>query len=275
MTAQSIERGRLSTVVGGILLALALSRLVELPVRPLQVSILGSPLGVNLSGTTLVLLVVVGLAITGVQSLLGLHPSAREEPPSLWIMHWIVPALLGAALVLWLRQIDDLGRWTLALLAAGVLIWLALLAEYKTVSPAPPERGGAWLQWGRMVLIHLIALIFFAVIYGMGLRRLVGGPAVWLVTTLLGARHFWGLTGELRRSFAYGAAAGLVSTLTLWILNVWQLSSLRGGWLLLLSFYLAVGLLKERLAGRLERRIALEYAAVGFIALLTGLFVVP
>lgn len=272
MTMPGIERGRFGTVVGGLLLALALSRLIELPTRPIQVSILGSPLGVNLSGTTLVVLIVAGLAVTGMQSLLSLHPAARREPGAPWFMYYLIPVLLGAALVLWLRQIDDLGRWTLALVASAILIPSALVAEYKTASLTPPERGGAWLQWGRMVLIHLIALILFVVIYGMGLRRLLGGPAVWLVTVLLGARFFWGLTGELRRSFAYGAAAGLAPAVTLWVINIWQLSSLRGGWLLLLAFYLAVNLFKERLAHRLDRRVALEYAAVGLLGLAIGLF---
>lgn len=269
------ESGRYGTVVGGLLLALALSRLVELPARPLQISVLGSPLGVDLSGTALVLLIVVGLAVTGMQSLLSLHPSAGQQRPSAWLIHWIVPALLGAALVLWLRQIDDLGRWTLALLAAAVLIPLALVSEYRTVSLAPPERGDAWLEWGRMVLIHLIALILFAVIYGMGLRRLVGGPAVWVVAASLGGRYFWGLTGALRRSFAHGAAVGVATALTLWVLNAWQFSALGGGWLLLTSFYLAVGLPKERLTDRLDARVALEYAAVGLLAVLIGLLAFP
>ena len=261
-------------VLGGLLLALALSRLIELPARPLQVSVLGSPLGVNLSGTTLVLLVV-GMAITGMQSLLRLLPSARQASPAVRVMHWIVPALMAAALVLWLRQIDDVGRWTLALLAAAALILMTLVSEYRTASLTPPDRGGIWLQWVRMVLIHLTALILFSVIYGMGLRRLLGGPVVWLVTTLLAGRFFWGLTGGMRRSFAYAGAAGLVTALSLWALNAWQLSPLRGGWLLLLSFYLAVGLLKEWLAGRLDRRVALEFAVVGLLALLTGLFLLP
>ena len=183
---RGIERGRFGTVVGGLLLALALSRLVELPSRPLQVSVLGSPLGVDLSGTTLVALVVVGLAVTGMRSLLSLHPSAGQKPSTYRIMAWIVPALLGAALVLWLRQIDDVGPWTLALLAAAVLVPVALVTEYRTVSLTPPEQGSAWLQWGRMVLMHVVALILFFVLYGMGLRRLLGGPAVWLVTTTFG-----------------------------------------------------------------------------------------
>jgi len=270
-----MESGRLGTVVGGLLLALALSRLVELPARPLQVSVLGSPLGVDLSGTTLVVLVVVGLAVTGMHSLLSLHPSAGQKPSSHRIMAWIVPALLGAGLALWLRQIDDVGRWTLALLAAAVLIPLALVTEYRSVSLTRVDQGSGWLQWGRMVIIHVTALILFGVLYGMGLRRLLGGPAVWLVTALLAGRYFWGLTGELRPSFAYSAAAGVATTLTLWGLNVWQLSALRGGWLLLVVFYLAVGLLKERLAGRLDRRVVLEYAAVGLLSFLAGLFLIP
>lgn len=272
VTDQEIINNRLGAVVAGLLLALALSRLVELPARPLQVSALGSPLGVNLSGTTLSLLIVAGLAVTGMQSLLQLHPSIREARPSHRIIYWIVPAMLSAALLLWLRQIDDLGTWTLALAASAVLLPLILLSEYKAASLAPPERGDAWLQWGRMVLIHLTALLLFAVIYGMGLRRLLGAPAVWLVTAPLAARFFYGLTGEIRRSFIYGAAAGLATAVTITILNLWQLSTLRGGWLLLLAFYLAVGLLKERIAGRLDGRVAMEYAAVGLLAVLIGLF---
>ncbi|HZD09938.1 MAG TPA: hypothetical protein VE553_01250, partial [Candidatus Binatia bacterium] len=58
---ERIDRDRLSVVTGAVLLALATARLLDVPARPYQLTVFGSPLGFNLSETTILLLVTGGM----------------------------------------------------------------------------------------------------------------------------------------------------------------------------------------------------------------------
>ncbi len=52
-----LNRDRLGLMSGALLLGLGFTRLVEIPGRYLVMNALGSPLGINLSGSTLLLLI--------------------------------------------------------------------------------------------------------------------------------------------------------------------------------------------------------------------------
>jgi hypothetical protein len=60
-----------------------------------------------------------------------------------------------------------------------------------------------------------------------------------------------------------------------WVLNYWPLSSLQGGVILLITFYLIGGLTEQFLAGRLNRRVTIEHVGLALIALLLVAAVVP
>ena len=71
----------------------------------------------------------------------------------------------------------------------------------------------------------------------------------------------------------YGGVVGLLLGQITWALNYWPLlPGLTGGLLLLLSFYLAVGIAQQSLQERLTRRVLMEFAVFGVLAL--GLIVV-
>jgi hypothetical protein len=53
-----------------------------------------------------------------------------------------------------------------------------------------------------------------------------------------------------------------------WALNYWLLPGLTGGLLLLLIFYLMVGIAQQGLQGRLTRRVLLEFGIFALIALI-------
>lgn len=269
-----IDRDRLSVVTGAMMLALALARLLEAPARPIQVSVLGSPLGFNLSETTVLLLIVGGMAATGVESLVRAHPLVQDETIRRTVVFWIVPVLVAVALAAWLSRLQNVGLWTLGMIATAILLPLAFSAEYAAVSPQ--LRRDTWLQWIYNVLIHLVALILFSAVYDARLRGLVGGPVLFFAGMLLAARLFWALTNNTRQAALYGAVVGLVLSQLLLILNYWPLSGLQGGLLLLLGFYLLAGLLQHYLtSGRLEQRFVLEYGGVATLALLLILVAAP
>ncbi len=269
-----IDRDRLSVVTGAMMLALAVARLLDAPARPFQVSVLGSPLGFNLSETTILLLIIGGMAATGVESLLRVHPLVQEGTIRRTVVFWIVPALLAVALAAWLSRLQDVGLWTLGMIGAAILMPLVFSAEYAAVSPQ--LRRDTWLQWIYSVLIHLVGLILFSAVYDARLRGLGGGPLLFIAGMLLSARLFWALTNSTMQAALYGTVVGLVSGQLLLILNYLPLSGLQGGLILLLGFYLLAGLLQRYLtSGRLERSLILEYGGVAILALLAILVVAP
>ncbi|MCI0398322.1 MAG: hypothetical protein L0332_07525 [Chloroflexi bacterium] len=261
-----IDRDLLSVVTGALLLSLALARFVDTPVRSLATTVFGSQVGLTLSATTLMLLITAGMAVAGMESLVRTHPLVRQGQAGHTIIFWIAPALLALALAGWLERIEVLGLWTAALLAGAVLIPLALAAEYAAVDPK--RRGEGWQPWAHTILIHLIVVGLLALIYDLRARSLLSGPAVFLVTTLLAARLLWPATGRLGASFLYGGVVGLALGEMIWMLNYWRLSTLRGGLLLLLFFYVTAGLLQQYLTGRFGRQVVLEYLGITALSLL-------
>lgn len=262
----------LSVLTGTMVLALALTRFLAIPLRPLlQVTVLGSPLAINLSAFNLMILLILGLAVTGTAVFLRSHPFWDQAALQNTIMFWIVPGLLSMALAAWLNRMHGGVGWALVLLGCLILLPLALLVEYGEIDAA--VQDGNWRPWAQMALLNLTAVILFTVIYDARLRSLVSGTAVLIIATLLSARLYWPLTPNLRQTFLYAAIVGLALGQMTWVFNYWRLSGLQGGFLLLLLFYSLAGLLQHYLAGQFAdkgngRRILLEYGGVIVIGLL-------
>jgi hypothetical protein len=269
---KSTDFDLLSVLTGSLVLALALTRFLAIPLRPLlQMTIFGSPLSINVSAINLMILLVLGLAVTGTAVFLRSHPYWDHADIKHTTMFWIVPGLLSMALVAWLDRMQIGVGWTAVLLGCAVLLPLAFLVEYGEVDSAVVDFN--WRPWVQVALVQLTAVILFTVIYDARLRSLVSGTAVLLIATLLAARLFWPLTPNLSQTFAYAAIVGMALGQMTWVFNYWRLSGLQGGFLLLLLFYGLTGLLQQYLAGQFEderngRRTLLEYGGVILIGLL-------
>jgi hypothetical protein len=262
-----IDRDRLSIITGALVLALALTRFLEIPIRPLvRTTIFGSPLGFNLSATTIMLLIILGMSVTGVASLIRGHPLVRLGKREPHFIFWIVPALFSVAVALWLNRIQNPAVWTAVLLAGAILILWVLIAEYTAVSPK--QRQAPLWQWSQMALVHLTAVILFTLVYHARVRSLVSGTAVLIIAVLLSARFFWSSNDQPAAAFTYGGVVGLILGQMTWVLNYWRLTDLQGGLLLLLLFYVIVGLIQQFLQGQFGRRIVLEYGGVAVLVLL-------
>jgi hypothetical protein len=64
-------------------------------------------------------------------------------------------------------------------------------------------------------------------------------------------------------SFRLALLIGLVLAEATWALNYWSANFLIGGTLLLVIFYITVGLLQHHASGKLQRRLIVEYAVLG------------
>jgi hypothetical protein len=261
-----LDRDRLGVLSGALLVGLALGRFVETPVRPFSATVLGSPLGIDLSATTLMVLVMAGMAATAVESLLRSHSLARQNEFGRTYHFWIVPGLLVVGMTAWLAAFEDIGLWTLGLMASAIIVPLSLAAEYAAVDP--DQRGSAYAGWAETLLVYLAALILFTRIYDLGARALLSGTAVLIVAALLVTRLLWYTTSRPVLAAGYGLFVGLIVGLISWGLNYMPLSTAAAGLLLLVLFYALSGLVQQYLTGRLDRRVIIEYvggAAAGLL----------
>jgi hypothetical protein len=65
----------------------------------------------------------------------------------------------------------------------------------------------------------------------------------------------------------YVASIGLIMGQTTWALNYWRMHPLRVGVLLMLLFYVLVGVVREHVQGEFSRQVVLEFLAVAILGI--------
>ncbi|MCB0202132.1 MAG: hypothetical protein KDI03_18850, partial [Anaerolineae bacterium] len=103
-----------------------------------------------------------------------------------------------------------------------------------------------------------------------GRALILGGVAALLALELL--RGTLGKTSEI---LMYAAVIGLVVAQVAWALLLSALSALSAGLLLLLLFYLLIGVAWQTMLGQLTRRVLLEFSLVGMAGLALVLILAP
>ncbi len=251
---------RVSVTVGLVLLGLVLFLVVDLPARAFVFAPLGSPLTVRLSEQWLRAMLVAGLAIAGTHSVVGAHPLARREHWRTGLMAWIVPGMTGFLAPFLLPLAPDLSSWLGGLALTAVLMGSVILLEYYTADPDAPSYAAARLALN--LLTYAVALAAFVLIYRSRARSLVTATATAVISALMAMSLLQVVGQPLRRTALYAALAGMVMGQSTWALNYWPIQALTGGVLLLLFFYVAVGVAQQHLQGALTRRVLAEFLAV-------------
>ena len=103
-----------------------------------------------------------------------------------------------------------------------------------------------------------------------GHALILGGVAALLALELL--RGSLGKTSDV---IMYAVITGLVVAQVAWALLLTGLSSLSAGLLLLLLFYLLIGVTWQTLLDRITRRVLLEFSMVGLAGLALVLILAP
>jgi len=131
------------------------------------------------------------------------------------------------------------------------------------------------VSWRLLALVLLVGLISFYTLVDARLRLLAGGPLLFGLATLLAARLFWVGARSLRPAFTYAAVAGFLLVQLYWLLSQLPLSSIRGGMVLLLAFYVIAGLLQQLQRGGWSSSVAREYGLVGLLGLVLIFLLTP
>lgn len=259
-------RDRISVTTWVLVLGLGLSLVLQLPTTIVSFRALGSPTSLELSATTLMALILALAAAVGTESLIRLHPKRQPNRLGLSWAYWALPAAISIITVVLLPGISTQLLKVAVILVSGLLLMLAFFSLYATVEPGQPgfRRARLWLD----VLSYGAALLLFLFVYQSRTRSLLSGTMVSLTAALLAVELLRSATNEMRQVLMYSAVVGLLLGELTWALNYWPLlPGLTGGLLLLLAFYLAVGIALQGLQKRLTRRVLVEFAFFGVVAL--------
>jgi hypothetical protein len=219
-----------------------------------------------LSGWTVLLLLLLGLAGVGVDQLLRAHPRAEFQGPTATAIYLFVPVLYALGAALFLRDVAG-GPWSLpAAVIAAAIFALAAQAEYLTVDAAPETYPTA--RFALSLVSYLTAFALFAVVFTAELVLPAAVAIVSVVALLLTVDILRELEVQTGTLFAYAAAVAAVTAEVRWATYYLGLGDLVAAALLLITFYELTGLVQSYLSGHLDRRTVLEYALVFVVGLM-------
>jgi hypothetical protein len=265
-------RDRISIAVWGVAITLAASALVSLPGRGASVALGERTLTLPIAAASLLPLLLALLAGSGAQAVVQAHPLARQGRLRLLIRFWALPVAVTLIAAILLPRAPSVLYWAALLLGMAVLLSAVLVALYFSLDPQAPgyRRARAALN----LVCYAVALVLFLVIPSAwpaaGRALVLGGVAMLLALELLR-----GTQARAPLVALYAFIVGAVVAQVGWGLLLTGISPLSSSLLLLLLFYLLVGLTAQTLLDRVTRRVMLEFAAVGLIALLIILLLSP
>lgn len=265
-------RDRISIAVWGVIMTLAVSSVVNLPGRGASVALGERTIALPVAAASAIPLLLALLAGTGAQAVISAHPLARQGQLRLTVRFWALPVAVTLIAAFALPRAPSILYWVAGLLGVGVLLAAVLVALFYSIDP---EAVG--YRRARAVLnltCYAVALLLFLLIPSswptVGRSVVLGGVAALLALELLR-----GSRAKTSSVTLYALVIGAVVTQVAWALLHVDLSALSTGLLLLLLFYLLVGLAWQTLLERLNRRVVLEFGLVGLVGLVLILAFAP
>ena len=259
-------RDRISVACWVVVFGLGISLLVQIPTTQITFRALGSPVTLPLTAGTVMAVLVAAAAAAGAESVVRLHPRFPRRLRSATWAYWALPAAIGSITVLLLPQVPTRLLQVIVMLSAGVLLAAALYSLYATVEPGQP--GFRRARFVLDALSYGAALLLFLFVYQTRTRSLLSSTLVMVTAALLAIEILRTSTPRTGLVLIHGSIVGLLLGQITWALNYWPLlPGLTGGLLLLLSFYLAVGIAQQSLQNRLTRRVVMEFGLFGVLAL--------
>ncbi len=256
---------RISVIVGVILIGIILLLILEIPSREFVFKPFGSPLTLSITSNWLASALLLGLSCTGTEAIMRTHPQVRRRIVRITFPTWILPGLTTLTLAQFLPQSPNLLYWTIGLIVGGgILAWL-MLAYYRLFDLSAEQkaaRSAQWIQGGLEIIAYTLALILFTLIYRTKLRSLVTATQVTFVAGMLALSILYREKCTPKQMGIYAGLIALVMGETMWALNYWQANALTVGVLLLLMFYVLVGIVQQHIRATLNRQVMLEFLSV-------------
>jgi hypothetical protein len=237
------DRDRMNVLLATILLAYALTRILNSPDYIFRFNLGDVPLAFSLNINMAFALVAGGLAATGIDWLLKGHPSIQ---PGETIEHWLLPTLLALVIGTALYKLPTGVYWWVGFGLGGLLLLIVIRAEYSAVDPGDPSYPFATATLAAVS--YTLVLILAVVLRSNGLRLVLLSPAIFL-TSGLAALRVMHLRLNEKWEFAWAIGIALIATQIGTALHYWPITPVQFGLAVLAPVYalssLAVNLIED------------------------------
>lgn len=250
------DTDRVGVLTSTVLLAFALTRLIQVPEFNLEIQLPGFLLILPLNLSMAVSVLAAGLTATGMDWLLHSHPSLNARPTYQW---WLLPTLTTFVISVPLSILPGGVAWWVGFAVAGAFLFFVFVAEYVVVDPGAPYY--AISMAGLTAISYTLFFLLAVALRYSNVRLYILIPALFFAAFLASLRILH-LRLSGRWEYAWSAGIGFVCIQIASGLHYWPLSPIQFGLMLIGSLYgltnLAVNLGEDQPA----RRAVLEPAIV-------------
>ncbi len=246
------DSNRVGVLTAAVLLAFALTHLIQTPEFTLELQLPGFYFEYPLSLSTLMVLMAAGLTATGMDWLLRSHPSLGDTRT---IEHWLLPTLATFIIGIPLTILPPGNSWWIGFGIGGLLLVLVFLAEYIVVEPSAPNYALATA--GLTALSFAVYLILTTALRFSSVRLFLLAPALFIAAGLVSLRT---LHLRVSRKWEFNWALGIafICTQIGAGLHYWPVSPVQFGLVLLGPLYALSTLTGNLLEGIPLRRAMIE-----------------
>jgi hypothetical protein len=242
------DSDRVGVLTSTVLLAFALTHLIQAPEFNIEIQLPGFFLLIPLNLYTAMSILTAGLTATGMDWLLHTHPSLNGRPTYQW---WLLPTLTTFVIGVPLSILPDGVAWWVGFAVAGTFLFFVFVAEYVVVDPGAPYYA---ISMAGLTAISYTLFFLLAVALRFSDARLyVLAPALFLAAFLASLRILH-LRMSGRWEYAWSAGIAFVCVQIASGLHYWPLSPIQFGLMLIGSLYgltnLAVNLGEDQPARR-------------------------
>jgi uncharacterized protein DUF5656 len=245
---------QLGVLTSTILLAYALSHLIQAPEFNVELQLPGFYLLLPFDMPIAMRFLTAGLAATGMDWLLRSHPALHKRPTFQW---WILPTLTTFVVSVLLTFLPHGAAWWTGFAIGGVLIFFVFLAEYIVVDADAPYYS---LAMAGLTAISYILFFILAVALRYSETRLyILLPALFLASGLASLRTLH-LRFSGRWEYAWAAGIAFVCVQLAGGLHYWPISPIQFGLMLVGPLYGLTNLAANLGEDQPARRAAIEPA---------------
>ena len=230
------EVSRVSVLMAAILLAFALTRVLQAPDLNLSLPLPGVVLALTLNLNTAIAVLAAGITATGMDWLLRTHPSLE---PGESREHWLLPTLTVLVIGIALDTLPANAAWWLGFGVGGLLLLVVFLAEYVVVDPSDVRYPLA--AAALTALAFAMFLILAVALRAANARLFLVLPALFLAGGLVALRTLHLRLNE-RWELNWAVGIGVVTVQLGAALHYWPLAPVAFGLALLGPVYALTGL---------------------------------
>jgi hypothetical protein len=249
------DADRVGMLTSTVLLAFALTHLIQDPGFNLPIQLPGFFFFLPLNLTTAMSVLTAGLTATGMDWLLRGHPSLGGRPTYQW---WLLPTLTTFVIGVPLSILPSGAAWGVSFLIAGTFLFFVFIAEYIVVDPGAPYYAVA-MAGLTAISYTLFFILAVALRYGT-VRLYILVPTLFLAAALASLRILNLRSGHWEYAWSLGIAFVCVQIAS--GLHYWPLSPIQFGLMLIGLLYSLTSLAVNLGEAQPARRAVLEPAII-------------